>query len=152
LIGVPEDAEDITQVVFTQAFLNIEKFDGRCQITTWLYAIMVRVLANQNRSKQRKRRLIVAYSHAQSTENSQAHDLEQSSAARQLLHRLVPAVDSLPEKIRVPFLLYHVEGLKLREIATIVDATVDTTFSRIRKARHRLAKSIVKYQHSEARS
>lgn len=42
-------AEELTQETFYQAVKSIERFDGKCQMTTWLCAIAKNVLLSERR-------------------------------------------------------------------------------------------------------
>ncbi|MEZ4270306.1 MAG: RNA polymerase sigma factor [Myxococcota bacterium] len=132
----PTDAEDAMQMVFTQALRSLHKFDGTSQFSSWLYGIAVRVVGNQRRAKRRRGRLKLAYQseHMGQSELSTPSP-EHRTAARQQLNLLRKALAGLPAPQRVAFVLYHVENMKLRQIADIMHAPIDTTYSRIKAAR-----------------
>ena len=49
----PEDAEDAVQEAMLSAFKNIERFDGRAQMSTWLTAIVINAVRMQIRRRPR---------------------------------------------------------------------------------------------------
>ena len=49
--GSPELAEELTQETFYQAVQSIGRYDGSCQISTWLCGIARNVLLNHNRKQ-----------------------------------------------------------------------------------------------------
>ena len=55
LLGVaPELLEDVTQDVFSVVARQLDDFEGRASVRTWLFAILQRVAANQRRVQVRK--------------------------------------------------------------------------------------------------
>jgi RNA polymerase sigma-70 factor, ECF subfamily len=132
LVGNGTDAEDVVQMTFAEACRSLRRFNGRSRVSTWLAGIAVRIAANQRRGLGRRSRLLDAYGREPPTSPG---DPEAQAAGKESWRRFCKAVDALPEKKRVPFVLYYVEGLLLGEIAEIVRASVQTTFARVRSAR-----------------
>src|SRR5690242_11765190 len=56
LTGNPRDAEDLCQEGFTKAFRYFDRFEGRSQVSTWLYRIVVNTWKNHLRSRSRRPR------------------------------------------------------------------------------------------------
>lgn len=141
LTGDSEDAKDSLQLTFTQAFRSIHKFNHSSQIFTWLYAITVRVAANQRRSKRRWWRLRQAYTVSDRRLAKAKHvDMEGNTADRQLLELLEGALEHLAEEKRTAFILHYVEQRSLREVASLMGATEQTTRARVVTARDQLQK------------
>ncbi len=57
LLGNDSDAEEATQEVFIRALKAIDRYDGRCQISTWLYRITTNFCLNKLRDSQRRQQL-----------------------------------------------------------------------------------------------
>jgi len=53
LMGNSHDAEDLCQEAFAKAFKNYRKFEGRSQVSTWIYRIVVNAWKNKLRSKKK---------------------------------------------------------------------------------------------------
>ncbi len=51
-----EDAEDVTQDVFTTVYLSLDKFKGNSKLSTWIYSISINKSKEFLRSKTRKKR------------------------------------------------------------------------------------------------
>jgi RNA polymerase sigma-70 factor (ECF subfamily) len=58
LLGNPADAEDATQEVFVRALTNLHKYEGRSQLTTWMYRITTNYCLNVLRSKRTRTRIL----------------------------------------------------------------------------------------------
>jgi RNA polymerase sigma-70 factor, ECF subfamily len=52
------------------------------------------------------------------------------------------AVESLPERFRLPVLLADVEGFSYKEIAEIMDTPIGTVMSRLHRGRKALEKAL----------
>ena len=141
LVGNPHDAQDCLQLTFTHAFRSIDRFNYTSEISTWLRGIVVRVAANQRRSIRRRWRLGAAV-------RSDKHrrlktidaNFEKRVADMQILGLLDGALDRLPAKKRVAFVLYYVEQHTMQEIADLTGTSLQTTRARIVSARQKLMK------------
>src|SRR5688572_24069896 len=56
IVQSPEDAEDVAQEVFVQAYESIRSFKGESKLSTWLYRITVSKAMDHLRKKKRKKR------------------------------------------------------------------------------------------------
>ena len=52
-----ENAEDVTQEVFTSIYLGIDRFKGKSKLSTWIYSIALNKSKEFLRTKTRKKRL-----------------------------------------------------------------------------------------------
>lgn len=138
LLGDESEAEDATQRVFTTAFRNIHRFEGRSQLSTWLHGIAVGVVANMRRGRWRRARLAAAYAVETRADATAAPHPERRAAARHMLARIANVLAELPEKTRIPFVLYHGAGFDLRAVSEIIGAPQQTTSDRIRAARREI--------------
>jgi RNA polymerase sigma-70 factor (ECF subfamily) len=139
LIGDAREAEDATQVTFAEAFRHLYRYNGSSRVSTWLCGIAVRIAANRRRSLQRHRRLVAAVEEESRSHVSAGLSPERDAAARERLRQLQAAVEVLAEPKRTAFILHHVRGLELPEVADIMGASVQTTFARAKSARREVA-------------
>ncbi len=133
LLASEADVDDALQTVFTRAFTGLATFKGESSLKTWLYRITVNTARNSMRHDFRQSRLKRAFHWFQQS-RSQRH--EDSPAlihdeAQRMLQQLKP-------KLREVFVLYHHEGLNLREIAEVVDRPISTVGDRLTRARRQL--------------
>ena len=132
-------AEDMLQATFMTAFRKIHTYDHTCAVFTWLSGIAVRLVANERRAVFRRNRLAGAVKgDAKGSSRRPTLDLDRTVDSNILLQRVAQALEKLPEKKRLPFVLYHMEGMKLAEIAKLSHASVQTTFARIQAARKQI--------------
>lgn len=124
----PEDAKDITQNVFYNAFVNIGKFRRECSLQTWLYRIAVNQVKNHWRNK--KKRVVIAESELKQsleltgnriTVNSEVDNENTTEEFRQLANDLI---SFLPLEQKQIFILFYISGHSCREIAEIFKTSV----------------------------
>ena len=133
--GVPEAAlEDATQEVFLVYHRRRHEFRGDSSVRTWLVGIARGIAANVRRGEQRMVRRL----EARRVEPGSAlarDELEREAAqaeARALVGRFLA---SLPPTQRVVFEWIEIEGFKQREVADLLDVSINTVGSRLRAAR-----------------
>lgn len=133
------DLDDLIQLAAEQAFRSISRFDGRCELTTWVYSVCYRVLLNERRWYRRwKVRFTSVGTHDDALdEQPTPPELLEARARTRQLHR---ALALLSDKYRTVVVLHDLEELAVSEIATIVDANELTVRSRLRDGRRQLAK------------
>jgi len=129
LMGDREDAEDIAQEAFAQAFRTIATYRGEAQFYTWLYRITVNMCLG------RKRRAKTCESY------DDEHDLRpaQTAGAAQVETRLAveQALHQLSEPLRVVLVLREMQGLSYEEVASILHIPIGTVRSRLSEARRK---------------
>ena len=131
------DLDDLIQIAAEQAFRNLERFDGSCEIRTWIYAVCYRVLLSQRRWY-RRWKLRFTYLEPDDdvpAEQATPPDLLEARARTRQLHRVL---SQLSDKYRAVLVLHDLEELKVSEIAVIVGANELTVRSRLRDGRKQL--------------
>ncbi len=124
-----QEAADVTQQVFLQAFRSIDQFHGRSRVETWLYRLTV------NESLQllrRNRRWQFAALDWEPMDHSHPGDeAERREVLDQALARLDP-------ELRIIFVLREVEELSYHDIAEALQIPEGTVGSRLNRARREL--------------
>ena len=134
-LGVREaDVADACQEVFVVVHRQLAGFDGAAKVTTWLYAICLRVASGFRRRAHTRREELVDVTPERAGADSPHRDLERVRAMRQLRAML----DALDDDKRSVFVLYELEELPMREVAEIVGCPLQTAYSRLHAARRTL--------------
>lgn len=147
LLGDRQEAEDVLQETFLSAFEAIGRFEGRSQLSTWLY----RIAYNASLMRLRKRKQMTTFSldqpqgeHGEGVEKAPPHLVDWSTVpddqlltaeARQEMDR---AIAELPESLRSTFVLRDIQGLSGAETAEVLGITVQAVKNRLHRARLRL--------------
>ena len=154
MLGNPQDAEDVLQNTFLNALTHLSGFEGRSSVSTWLY----RIASNEALMLIRKRRPEISLeSSDQSGEPEKNEDLKPAQLADwsalpedELLstegrNHLDTAVASLPESLRIVFVLRDIEGLSIKETAEALDLTETNVKTRLLRARMYLRERLSAY-------
>jgi RNA polymerase sigma-70 factor, ECF subfamily len=142
------DTDDVVQEVFVVAHRRLPDFEGRAQVRTWLFKILVRVVRHYFRSRQRK----PGHRPAESPDEllalrdhrggGPAEVAERADAVR-VLDGLLAHLDA--EKREV-FVLAEIEQLSSVEIAEILGVNINTIYSRLRTARQDFERAVARFQ------
>jgi|Deesub1362A_J573_1020465.scaffolds.fasta_scaffold13155_2 RNA polymerase sigma-70 factor (ECF subfamily) len=149
LTGNINDAEDITQDTFVNLYKNLHKFRGESSFKTWFYRIVI----NQVRSHHRKTRFMLFTSILTSKEGKEMEikitdnkTPEEELHNRELQKILKHAILALPLKQREVFIMKHIKGLKIKEIAHILNSSEGTVKANLFKAVRNLQSKIKELQ------
>jgi RNA polymerase sigma-70 factor (ECF subfamily) len=136
-----ELARDLTQDAFVRAFGQIASFRGDSAFGTWLHRIAVSVALNAMRKVKRQR------DRERPLEDSiDLHEAPVREADPDLRERLHAAIDALPDSLRHPMVLYHVEGYTHVEIGKMLGIAEGTSKARVFEARARLREALADFQ------
>jgi RNA polymerase sigma factor (sigma-70 family) len=136
IVGRTEDAEDILQESFLEAFRNLQRFEGRASMGSWLHRIVV----NRSVNLLKSRRLILVETTPEMAETAEAAD-EISDLTLQV-EQIRAALTELPAGYRTVLTLYLYEGFDHEEIASILGIAPVSVRSQYHRARHALLKII----------
>jgi RNA polymerase sigma-70 factor (ECF subfamily) len=128
-----ELARDLTQEAFIRAFNQLASFRGDSAFGTWMHRIAVSVTLNAMRKVRRLRdreRPI--------DQSDELHAAPQRDVDPDLRDRLHAAIRSLPDSLRLPLVLFHIEGYTHGEIGTMLGIAEGTSKARVFEARSRL--------------
>ncbi|MCL8536114.1 sigma-70 family RNA polymerase sigma factor [Chryseobacterium gallinarum] len=115
-------AQDTLQETFIKAYQNFHQFKNDSQLYTWLYRIATNEALQQvNKMKKMKKTDEDAEYHMQ---NLVADNTERVAEEIQIL--LQNAIQSLPEKQKLVFMMRYYDDLPYEEISKIVDMSVGT--------------------------
>lgn len=144
LVGNFDCAEDLTQEVFIKVNNNLDKFRGDSSLATWIYKIATNIANDHFRS------VSYRYNTKQTISNSSISEKKNYEIALLNRRKLTPEqqlikdemniciskfISQLRENYRTVILLSDYEGLKNKEIADILDVSIDTVKIRLHRAR-----------------
>lgn len=136
-----EDAEDITQEVFIEVHRSLKGFNQQSSVSTWLYRITVNKSLDFLRKKNRQKR----FGFLTSIFNKESGELNYDKGHfdhpgilmenKEKARILFSTIDILPENQKTAFILFHIEELSQKEIATIMNTSPKAVESLIQRAR-----------------
>lgn len=136
-----DDAEDLAQDTFLQAYRSLSAYRGEAKFSTWLIGIALNVARNHaNRSAPAaagEDDLLEAV--------AAADDPEQSAQATAKLRAVQRAVACLPAEQRDCVALVFFQGLSYEDAGRILALPTGTVKSRLFRARTRLAAALKDY-------
>jgi RNA polymerase sigma-70 factor (ECF subfamily) len=147
----PADTDDVVQEVFVIAHRKLPEFEGRAQIRTWLYRILVGVVRHYFRGQRRK----PGHRPAPSPKDVEALHAQRSSGPAEAVERadavriLDGLLAGLEEEKREVFVLAEIEQLSSVEIAEVLGVNVNTIYSRLRAARQEFERALLRFRTHE---
>ena len=151
MLGDAQDAEDVLQNTYLKALQSLDGFEGRSSVMTWLYRIAV----NEALMLIRRRRPQVQIA------EDPVNDSDDLPAPLQLTDwcclpetellsaeskaALDKAIQTLPERLRVVFLLRDIEGLSIQETMDALGLSETAVKSRLLRARLHLREQLSVY-------
>jgi RNA polymerase sigma-70 factor (ECF subfamily) len=147
-----EEAEDLVQEVYVRAMRPgvIERFEesaGSGGMRSWLFAICHNVFYTRAKRASRQPVAVEDFYSASGTESVPGEAVAAWDRAsldwEQVDGRLRSVIDGLKEEYREVLLMWGVDGLKYREIATILEVPIGTVMSRLHRARKLVAEGLV---------
>jgi RNA polymerase sigma-70 factor, ECF subfamily len=142
-----QDAQDIVQMAYLSAFRALDRFEGSCQLSTWLHRIVVNTALMRLRSKKRKPEesiddLLPAFQedghHVEqfSDWNTPADVLIERSETRATVRA---CIDRLPDNYRAVLLLRDIEERSTQDVAEMLSMTPTAVKVRLHRARQALS-------------
>jgi RNA polymerase sigma-70 factor (ECF subfamily) len=124
-------AEEALQEVFVQLWQKLSSFDGKAKFTTWLHSVAANITISYLRKQTNWLQKVVSF--------EQAGMPEQEVEMCNDLNGLDKYIVRLPEKARLVFVLFAVEGYRHEEIAEQLNMAVGSS-----KAQYHRARSLLK--------
>jgi len=134
LLGNDSEVDDLVQDVFIEAHRGLSSLREPGALGGWLARICVRRATR----RLRRRRLLALLSLDGVAERDLPFDVTASPEDRAEVVRLYRRLDRLPADARVAWLLRHVEGESLDDMAALCGCSKSTVQRRLRSAETRL--------------
>jgi RNA polymerase sigma-70 factor (ECF subfamily) len=151
MLGNPQDAEDILQETFIKVYKNLNKFDGRSSLSTWIYRIATNEALMFLRKKNPE---FVSIDQPVENEEGEQEPLQivdwcclpenelMSSEAKSHLDK---AISELLPGLRAVFVLRDIEELSTRETGEVLGISEMAVKTRLSRARLRLRELLSGY-------
>ncbi len=150
-----EDAADLTQDTFVKAFRSLSKFKRKSTFFTWLYRIGVNMTLTHLKKKRARKFFSfdqILRGEISNKEIASLSSNETSSVKKTLLNelheKLNEALSKLSDKHRTIVVLFEIDGLSHKQIASIMKCTEGTVRSRLHYAKLQLQSFLGDYIHN----
>jgi len=143
-VGNYEDARELSQNGFVKAYQHLRDFRGKAKFSTWLYRIVVNECKDFLKRMARQPRA-VTLAPDPDAEGSELFEVPEPSRGprgeleqRELARQVTQAIQELPMKQQTAFVLHHVQGLSMDEVAGIMGCRVGTVKAHVFRATQHL--------------
>ena len=130
ILGNSPHLDDLIQDAFFEVFRSLDRFRGEASLSTWVERCTVRVAYAYFR-----RRAVVPRLEPVHEVVARTPSAEQRAIHREAARRLYALLDRLEPAQRVAFTLHKLEGKPLREVASLMEASLVATKVRVFRAR-----------------
>jgi len=144
MTGSVQDAEDVVQDTLIKAIDKIDQFRGESAFGTWLYSIALNqtraLMAKENKTDLKPVEEYLPSNNSADHSNESLrlfdwkdpHKLLEQNELKEIIDE---AIESLPLKYKVVFLLRYYDELSIKEVAELIGESVASTKSRVLRAR-----------------
>ena len=129
-------AEDLAQEVFVKLWQALPRYDGRAQLSTWIYAITRNAAVSALRSRRR------TVSLSDEDVRAEAEGIARETADSPDDAALRRRIEALPEKQRQAVTLYYLDERPVDEVAAMMGIPVNTAKTHLHRARASLAAAL----------
>ena len=133
MMGNWEEAEDMLQESFMDAFQKLNSFRFESTFGAWLKRIVVNNCVNDLRKKRVELVMVEDVSLLQPVDEGGGAELDKLS-----VKKVMDALQQIPDGYRVVFSLYLLEGYDHREIAEILNVSESTSKSQYMRAKNKI--------------
>lgn len=154
MLGNYDEAADVTQETFINAYRNLHRFRGESNVFTWLYQIAVNLCRNRlrKRGRQERREAVSLDAASEDPDGKSAKEIPDLSAAphtvverNELREKIVAAIEALPPDYREVIVLREFQGLSYNEIVAVTGISLDNVKTRLSRARAMLRHRVGPY-------
>lgn len=152
IVGNDAEAEDVVQETYVRAFFGLDGFRGDALLSTWL----TRIALNEALGRLRRRRPSAELSELDGAGaaadgrvvafplSPMAASPESEAARTQMRQVLEQAVDDLPDRFRMVFILRDIQGLSTEETAAALAIRAVTVKTRLHRGRRLMRRAVEK--------
>lgn len=148
--GSHQDAQDLVQETFLQAYRKWGQFEGRSSPKTWLFSVAARACQRMRRLRAGQPQRVESLDEDSPFGESrvaQVPDVAEGPADRlvraEMRQRMEVAIGKLPATFRVPFILKDVIDLSVGDVASALGLKPQTVKTRVHRARLKVRRALL---------
>ncbi|KJR47312.1 RNA polymerase sigma factor RpoE [Desulfosporosinus sp. I2] len=135
-------SEDLTQETFLKAFQSRHSFNGKSKFSTWLYRIAVNVTVDHQRKSCVRKEMAAEEPDPKFSKVDTLQDPDRSCQKNATRNIIFTSIANLPDQQKEVFVLRELNGCSTKEVAEILDCSVELVKWRLHKARLSLRKTL----------
>lgn len=129
-----EDANDVLQEGFVDVFRGLQKFEGKSKLSTWIHTIIMRRAIKKVKGR-------MYFDDVDQVADTRSVDWGSSID----IDHLEKAIHDLPTGYRTVFTMVEIEGYKHREVADMLNISINSSKSQLFKAKRKLRDALSEY-------
>ena len=146
LLGNSEDAADVAQEAFLRAYRSLDRLKEPTRFGAWLMRIVSNLSLNARRSRRTGATLTLDEQRGTDEGTGGGGDAggmtvfgpDREAEGRELQVAMDAALDTLPEKQRLALVLFTIEGWAQKDIAELLECSLETVKWNVFQARKKL--------------
>ena len=146
-----EEAMDMAQEVFCAAYTQLEKFEFKSKISTWLYRIAANLCINRLDALKRRKYFVTESIHADSeTEKTEIVVVDSNLTpdremeATETRELILSELESFPKEEKNLVILRDLQGLEYGEISKVLRIPLGSVKSKLSRARDKIKKKLLR--------
>jgi RNA polymerase sigma-70 factor (ECF subfamily) len=153
LLGNAHDAAELVQDALVKAFRSLDQLQQSERFGPWLMRIVTNLALNYRRSRGRRQALSLEQSSGSeanedlrsSLAGSELDAPEQPLTSAELGDAIQQAIENLPEKQRLALVMFAIEKMPQKDVADVLNCSVEAVKWHVFMARKQLRKSLGTY-------
>jgi len=139
IINNEQEVNDVSQEVFLKVYKNLKAYNPEYKFSTWI----IKIATNHCQDIVRKKK-IDSVSIDDAINVSDKRDTpEESFIRKEKVEKIREAISELPEKYRIPIILFHKNGLSYEEMTNVMNEPITIIKNRLYRARLMLKDKLV---------
>ncbi|WP_448213710.1 RNA polymerase sigma factor [Colwellia sp. MEBiC06753] len=126
MLADKESAEDVCQEVFVQVWQKLASFQGNSKFSTWLHSVTTNIVLSHLRKQKNWLQRVFSI---------EDQVMEEGSCDMPEVSELDKHILRLPERARLVFVLFAVEGYRHEEISKMLNMAVGSSKSQYHRAK-----------------
>ena len=146
-----EDADDLLQETFLKPFEQLPKVSALDNPQNFLFSTTLYIWKSWKRKYARRSKLAPMQPLSEFTDDITFGHIstEDSVIAKENSRIVMGIVNSLPEKFKIPVIMYYTMEMSIKEIANALKCPCGTVRSRLHRARNLIKKGLIKVGYEE---
>lgn len=138
------DADDLFQETWVRVFRSLHRYDGKRPFHTWICAICMNLYRDEYAKKKRWLNIVKDFFSNEDQDvqfakiSSPAATPEDLTLKNESNEELLQTLHALPERYRVPLILFYFQSFSYDEMADILDIPIGTVRSRLSNGKKKL--------------